>query len=61
MLKQKEDQVVSLLLDCTEEGQKVTRNKGQKFLAVFRRIMDPYIKVIFATMLESTMLNQPLI
>lgn len=39
-----EDQVVSLLLDCTEEGQKVTRNKGQKFLAVFKRIPDPYIK-----------------
>lgn len=40
----KEDQVVSLLLDCTEEGKKVSRNKGQKFLAVFKRIPDPFIK-----------------
>jgi len=36
-----EDVVVKQLYDSTEEGQKVTRNKGDKFLAVFRRIADP--------------------
>ncbi|VDI21091.1 tRNA (guanine-N7-)-methyltransferase [Mytilus galloprovincialis] len=36
------DQVVEKLYISTEEGQKVTRNKGDKFLAVYRRIVDPY-------------------
>ncbi|CAC5375093.1 trmB [Mytilus coruscus] len=36
------DQVVEKLYISTEEGQKVTRNKGEKFLAVYRRIVDPY-------------------
>ncbi|PVD33780.1 hypothetical protein C0Q70_05041 [Pomacea canaliculata] len=35
------DIVVSKLYDSTEEGQKVTRNNGQKWLAVFQRIEDP--------------------
>ncbi|CAE1325128.1 trmB [Acanthosepion pharaonis] len=37
------DIIVEKLYDSTEEGQKVTRNKGNKFLAVFRRIADPYL------------------
>nr|CAG4641974.1 EOG090X0BSB [Eurycercus lamellatus] len=37
------DIVVPKLYESTEEGQKVTRNKGDKFLAVFRRISDPYL------------------
>ncbi|KAF0298794.1 tRNA (guanine-N(7)-)-methyltransferase [Amphibalanus amphitrite] len=36
------DPVVPQLYDSSEEGQKVTRNSGDKFLAVFRRIPDPY-------------------
>lgn len=38
------DPIVEKLYESTEEGQKVTRNKGDKFLAVFKRIPDPYIK-----------------
>ncbi|CAH0555011.1 unnamed protein product [Brassicogethes aeneus] len=37
-----QDPVVSKLFSSSEEGQKVTRNNGDKFLAVFRRISDPY-------------------
>ncbi|OXU25974.1 hypothetical protein TSAR_009293 [Trichomalopsis sarcophagae] len=37
------DPIVEKLYESTEEGQKVTRNKGDKFLAVFRRIPDPYV------------------
>lgn len=43
MLTQEElndDPIVPLLYESTEEGKKVTRNKGDKFLAVFRRIKD---------------------
>jgi tRNA (guanine-N7-)-methyltransferase len=36
--------VIEKLYDSSEEGQKVTRNKGNKFLAVFRRVMDPVEK-----------------
>ncbi|OMJ20816.1 tRNA (guanine-N(7)-)-methyltransferase [Smittium culicis] len=36
------DPVVEAVFNCTEEGRKVTRNKGQKFLACYRRISDPY-------------------
>lgn len=36
------DPVIEKLYDSSEEGQKVTRNKGNKFLAVFRRVMDPH-------------------
>ena len=39
---QDQDVVVPKLYESSEEGQKVTRNKGDKFLAVFRRIADPY-------------------
>ncbi|CAG9862010.1 unnamed protein product [Phyllotreta striolata] len=35
-----EDPVVDKLYSSTEEGQKVTRNNGDKFLAVFKRIAD---------------------
>ncbi|XP_067655230.1 tRNA (guanine-N(7)-)-methyltransferase-like [Haliotis asinina] len=38
----KEDIVVDKLFNSTEEGQKVTRNKGEKLLAVFMRIEDPF-------------------
>ena len=37
-----EDEVVGKLFDSTEEGKKVTRNGGQKFIAVYVRIDDPY-------------------
>ncbi|XP_011141927.1 tRNA (guanine-N(7)-)-methyltransferase isoform X1 [Harpegnathos saltator] len=37
------DPIVEKLYESTEEGQKVTRNKGDKFLAMFRRIADPYV------------------
>ncbi|CAH2251049.1 tRNA (guanine-N(7)-)-methyltransferase [Pararge aegeria] len=36
----KNDKIVDKLYASTEEGQKVTRNNGDKFLAVFRRIPD---------------------
>ncbi|KAF2859835.1 putative methyltransferase [Piedraia hortae CBS 480.64] len=35
------DPCVSLMRNETEEGKKVTRNGGQKFVAVFRRLDDP--------------------
>ncbi|CAB0037907.1 unnamed protein product [Trichogramma brassicae] len=35
--------VVKVVQKCTEEGQKVTRNKGNKLLAVFRRIPNTFI------------------
>jgi tRNA (guanine-N7-)-methyltransferase len=35
------DPVIEKLYDSSEEGQKVTRNNGNKLLAVFRRVMDP--------------------
>ncbi|CAH1786765.1 unnamed protein product [Owenia fusiformis] len=40
--EQDADPVVAKLYNSTEEGQKVTRNEGQKWPAVFRRIADPY-------------------
>lgn len=39
---QKEDPVIEKLYSSSEEGQKVSRNNGDKFLAVFRRIPDIY-------------------
>jgi len=36
-----DDPIVPLLAESTEEGKKVTRNKGDKYTAVFRRIEDP--------------------
>jgi tRNA (guanine-N7-)-methyltransferase len=35
------DPVVPLLFDSTEEGKKVTRMGGSKFIAVFERVRDP--------------------
>ncbi|KNE92689.1 hypothetical protein, variant 1 [Puccinia striiformis f. sp. tritici PST-78] len=35
-----EDQLIKSIYNLTEEGKKVTRNKGDKFLAVFRRISE---------------------
>lgn len=35
---QSNDIILKFLGDCTEEGQKVTRNNGQKFTAIFRRV-----------------------
>lgn len=37
------DPIVEKLYESTEEGQKVTRNKGDKFLAIFKRIADPNV------------------
>ncbi|VDP10310.1 unnamed protein product [Heligmosomoides polygyrus] len=37
------DPVVPLLFESTEEGQKVSRNEGEKFPAVFRRKPDPLL------------------
>ncbi|XP_053625226.1 tRNA (guanine-N(7)-)-methyltransferase isoform X2 [Plodia interpunctella] len=36
------DPIVEKLYESTEEGQKVTRNKGDKFLAVYKRIPDSF-------------------
>jgi len=33
-----DDPVIGLIVNSTEEGQKVTRNKGEKWMAVFRRL-----------------------
>ncbi|CAG4911319.1 tRNA (guanine-N(7)-)-methyltransferase [Colias croceus] len=38
------DVIVEKLFESTEEGQKVTRNNGEKFLAVFRRVCDKFTK-----------------
>jgi tRNA (guanine-N7-)-methyltransferase len=35
------DECVAVMREETEEGKKVTRNKGKKFVAVFRRGVDP--------------------
>lgn len=42
---QDKDPIVEKLYSSTEEGQKVTRNNGDKYLAVFRRISDPFLKM----------------
>ncbi|XP_050304819.1 tRNA (guanine-N(7)-)-methyltransferase [Anthonomus grandis grandis] len=39
------DPIVEKLYSSTEEGQKVTRNNGDKFLAVFRRVPDKFTLV----------------
>lgn len=36
------DECVKVMLVETEEGKKVERNKGQKFVALFRRLEDPH-------------------
>jgi tRNA (guanine-N7-)-methyltransferase len=35
------DECVKVMKDATEEGKKVTRNKGNKYVAVFRRKGNP--------------------
>lgn len=35
------DPCIQVMRTATEEGKKVARNKGQKFVAVFRRLEDP--------------------
>jgi len=40
---QESDPIVEKLYDSTEEGMKVTRNNGDKYCAVFRRIQDPLL------------------
>jgi tRNA (guanine-N7-)-methyltransferase len=35
------DQCVRVMMEETEEGKKVTRHNGKKFVAVFRRLPDP--------------------
>ncbi|KAK5987753.1 Appressorial penetration into host protein 1 [Cladobotryum mycophilum] len=39
--EEENDECVKVMLIETEEGKKVERNKGQKFVALFRRIEDP--------------------
>jgi len=34
-----QDIIVPHLFDSSEEGQKVTRNKGEKFYCIFKRIV----------------------
>lgn len=41
--EQKADPVVEKLYESTEEGQKVSRNDGSKWCAVFRRVPDPIL------------------
>lgn len=40
--EQETDPIVPLLFDSTEEGKKVTRMEGDKYIAVFVRISDPF-------------------
>ncbi|XP_050528125.1 tRNA (guanine-N(7)-)-methyltransferase [Daktulosphaira vitifoliae] len=40
----KDDPVVEKLFESSEEGKKVTRNQGDKFLAVFKRLKNQDIK-----------------
>lgn len=39
--EQEADECVAVMRTETEEGKKVERNKGQKFVALFRRLEDP--------------------
>src|SRR4051812_10385282 len=39
--EQEADECVKIMKVETEEGKKVERNKGQKFVALFRRLEDP--------------------
>lgn len=39
--EEREDDCVELMINETEEGKKVKRNGGQKFVALFRRLEDP--------------------
>jgi len=37
-----DDPIQAQLFDCTEEGKKVTRAGGKKYLAAYKRVCDPY-------------------
>ena len=37
------DELIPKLIDCSEEGKKVVRNKGKHFVAVFKRIQDSFV------------------
>lgn len=39
--EERADECVKVMMSETEEGKKVERNKGQKFVALFRRLEDP--------------------
>lgn len=39
--EQEKDECVKIMRSETEEGKKVERNKGQKFVALYRRLEDP--------------------
>lgn len=39
--EEENDECVKIMRKETEEGKKVERNKGQKFVALFRRLEDP--------------------
>lgn len=40
-VEQEADECVKIMRDKTEEGMKVERNKGPKYVALFRRLEDP--------------------
>ena len=40
--EQDSDPVVEKLFESSEEGQKVSRNQGQKWCAVFERVQDQF-------------------
>lgn len=37
------DECVEIMTNCTEEGKKVSRNQGSKFIACYRRLPNPVI------------------
>lgn len=37
-IKDEEDPCIKVMVNKTEEGQKVERNKGDKYWAIFRRV-----------------------
>lgn len=39
--EEEKDECVKVMLEETEEGKKVSRNQGQKFVALYRRLEDP--------------------
>lgn len=39
----KSDIIATKITECTEEGKKVTRTGGHKFITVFQRIKDPHV------------------
>jgi tRNA (guanine-N7-)-methyltransferase len=38
-VKNEEDPCIQVMVNKTEEGQKVERNKGEKYWAIFRRVL----------------------